>query len=355
MSHEGILNCLPFPRITLEQEVLDGLLIDAPEFCKTQCADKECSKYQCGEDSKVCYHTCPYGYSVIAGKCGGVEIRVCGVLHLDTSSADKLFRKSNRDRKISSEAVARLFKKLDHAIRLYEDDIRLKSRDELASIHEIKAQISVVFRIVENHIHAQYGGTIDSRIEVMDPVWKNLQSAIRRLKVLLELTDLVVNPQAASFGRLINTQVHQTVYSIMKTIEAKAHSANISLTICGTSYNTMLLYKSFPIAVSVLLDNAIKYAQSGTEVVITVNDVRNYGVDIQVSSIGLIVPEADRQFMFEKNARGSNSMGKEGSGVGLYVAKLVCDANKAIISYDATEYPSLAGYGENLFSIKLRS
>lgn len=355
MAYEGILNCLPFPRITKSGDLVDGILMDSCDFCMNRCETRECARYECGVEGEAIYHTCPHGFSVVCARCSGVEFRVCGVLHLASSTATKEFKKAQRSRKLSSESIDKLLSSMGPAIRQYEDDIRSKSRDELASIHEIKSQIGVVFRIVEDYIYANYGGYIDSKIEIIDPVWKNLQAALRRLRVLLDLTDLVVNPQAAKFGQKIHTQIHQTVFSIVKTIEAKASSLGVNVTLAGTSYNQLPLYRSFPIVISILLDNALKYAQHGTEVLVIVNDLRNYGVEIRVSSIGKVVPDEDRGSMFEKNVRGANSIGKEGSGIGLYVAKLVCDANNARIEYIANEYSSEKGFGENLFKITIKT
>ncbi len=85
-----------------------------------------------------------------------------------------------------------------------------------------------------------------------------------------------------------------------------------------------------------LLSNAVKYspdgalievaaAQEGTEAVIS---IRDHGIGI---------PEADRERVFDRYFRGSNTSGIGGSGVGLSLVRSIVDLHKGDISLDSTE------------------
>jgi two-component system OmpR family sensor kinase len=85
-----------------------------------------------------------------------------------------------------------------------------------------------------------------------------------------------------------------------------------------------------------LLSNAVKYSperalieaaatQEDTEVVVSIKD---YGIGI---------PERDRERVFERYYRGSNTSGIGGSGVGLSLVKSIVDLHKGTISLESTE------------------
>lgn len=70
----------------------------------------------------------------------------------------------------------------------------------------------------------------------------------------------------------------------------------------------------------VLLQNAVKYADEGTE--IKVNITRQEGkILVSVEDTGVAVPRAEWENIFEKFYRGNNHGNKDGSGLGLMVAR----------------------------------
>ncbi|MCP4727046.1 MAG: HAMP domain-containing histidine kinase [bacterium] len=73
-----------------------------------------------------------------------------------------------------------------------------------------------------------------------------------------------------------------------------------------------------------LIDNSVKYAGPGIEIVISLN-VNNKGCEIRVEDRGPGVPEADRHKIFEKFHRVDNSLTskQQGSGLGLSIARKI--------------------------------
>ena len=88
------------------------------------------------------------------------------------------------------------------------------------------------------------------------------------------------------------------------------------------------------------LNNAWKYA--GTPVEITFQE-QEKGIRIQIRDKGKGVPEEELPLILEKFYRGSNTKGKEGSGLGLYLAKLFMEQMKG----------DMDCYNENGFVVEL--
>lgn len=84
---------------------------------------------------------------------------------------------------------------------------------------------------------------------------------------------------------------------------------------------------------NILLDNAVKHASENGEIIVDFHKEKGRPV-LTVSNTGSNVPANQANKVFERFYRGDNSRAREtgGSGLGLSIAKSVCDANKWKIS-----------------------
>ena len=122
---------------------------------------------------------------------------------------------------------------------------------------------------------------------------------------------------------------------LVRVYESRARDRGIDLRLSGPSFNDVPMLSSFIVVPVVLIDNAIKHSKPGTEIVVYVSDSpRNDGVYVEISSIGDVVPDDERDHLFERGFRGSNAR-LRGSGLGLSVAEHVANANGFSIEYQA--------------------
>jgi two-component system OmpR family sensor kinase len=85
-----------------------------------------------------------------------------------------------------------------------------------------------------------------------------------------------------------------------------------------------------------LMSNAVKYSPNGAPVRITSSqDGAHVAVVIEDRGIG--IPDTDRERVFERYYRGSNTSGIVGSGVGLYLVKTIIDLHQGSIMLDSHE------------------
>jgi two-component system, OmpR family, sensor kinase len=85
-----------------------------------------------------------------------------------------------------------------------------------------------------------------------------------------------------------------------------------------------------------LLSNAVKYSPEGAriEVAAAKEDAQ---VWVSITDHGIGIPERERERVFERYYRGSNTSGIGGSGVGLSLVKSIADLHKGSISLQSTE------------------
>lgn len=75
-----------------------------------------------------------------------------------------------------------------------------------------------------------------------------------------------------------------------------------------------------------ILSNAIKYTPAGGTVRFSIRNKEN-GVEVEISDTGIGIPEEEQARVFERFFRASNVRGKstEGTGLGLFIAKLIIE------------------------------
>ena len=100
-------------------------------------------------------------------------------------------------------------------------------------------------------------------------------------------------------------------------------------------------------ALANILDNAVKYTPEYGRVEISVSEYPSY-LCIRVSDNGAGIPEEERPRIFQRFYRGSASFGKEGIGLGLYLAK------KIIVDQNGYIKVSSAGLTGTCFSVFLK-
>jgi signal transduction histidine kinase len=89
-------------------------------------------------------------------------------------------------------------------------------------------------------------------------------------------------------------------------------------------------------AVSNLLSNAIKYSPGGGLITINAGAEANHIV-VTVTDHGIGIPASDLGRLFERYYRGSNVSGVVGTGVGLFLVKIVVDLHGGNLAVDSEE------------------
>jgi len=112
------------------------------------------------------------------------------------------------------------------------------------------------------------------------------------------------------------TQLHRDLAPIAKISE---HYGEGDLRVTGDQ--TLLFY-----VFSNFLANAVKYSPDGGRILVEVKRVSS-GIAVSITDHGIGIPEEDRNRLFERFRRGSNVATIVGTGMGLFLAKMVLDTH----------------------------
>ena len=89
------------------------------------------------------------------------------------------------------------------------------------------------------------------------------------------------------------------------------------------------------------LSNSLKFTQKAGEITVSAScDETGKEITISVSDNGIGIPKEYQNSMFSKFSQANNNpqkLTKDGSGLGLYVAKGIIEAHKGVISLDSEQ------------------
>lgn len=351
MTHP-LLQCSPFPLIDEDGNLVDGYLLQQAAFCKDKCKDRVCRGYSTqGDGGGAVYRTCPHEYSVITARLGKIVVTINGVVEATTTEASTQFKRAHRDvRKVKKPQIEAWLESLRRAEAAFDQLVDAAARDSISALHDVKAILGTLLRTAENWVWSQPGESIDDRLEGAQPELRTIYQSCRFLETLLRFTDIVANPAAAAYGVPTSKAVYKLVDLLVKVFEARAAARDLRLVLHGGSFNRPRIYDSFSVVPFVLLDNAVKYAERGSEIQVIVQDRPGGSVYVSVSSVGLPVPPNEQETIFSRGVRGSNVEGP-GTGLGLFVARQVAAINHCVIQYEARQISPTTAQRFNIFSL----
>ncbi len=172
---------------------------------------------------------------------------------------------------------------------------------------------------------------------------KEMQNASRRMSDLVE-TLLSASRLEGEKGSItpkkkrVNitayiTDIAQEFRSLAKDSKI-ACSVDIPKKIIMVTIDPILLHVAF----QNIFSNAVKYSSEGDSVAISLLEKRN-SVEISVQDTGIGIPKGEQHRMFERLFRAHNAaiVDTDGSGLGLYISKMVVETMGGSISFKSIE------------------
>ena len=317
---------VPWP-MSCQGRIIDSQAMQVSPVCNRKCATgPQCAMAQV----PIGEHVCEFGLSYFRVCIDDVDITIYGVRgprnpHL----AHSRFKEMLKGRTVTPEQV----RDWSAGIRRLTDSMKaefLQRQSELLDpLHDpmrLSGQIESLAMLLVAKENPDL--RFDAQIEAASYEAKSIVRASRLLAESFELLTIYFNPDAASFGRKVKIQVHgllrklQAIFSIRDTAEKRAPRIYLD----GHSYRDIEVYESFKALPFALINNAVKYSLVG-DIRIRLSENED-ALEVSIESTGPYVEPFERDAIFERRKRGKWATNLvEGTGVGLYLAKIVAAAN----------------------------
>ncbi len=205
------------------------------------------------------------------------------------------------------------------------------------AVHQLRAPLTRNKWIIDTLLHDEEAPPSDSVKELLTSINEDNERAIVMvndiLKASREEAVTIEDPVIVNIVDIIEKAKHNAEYiasvrTISFTVDKKTDSP---LLVLADPRKLMYVFEN-------LFLNSIKYTPVGGSVSIRI-DADDTKVHVAVSDNGMGIPDADKEFIFEKFYRASNArlMDTEGTGLGLFIVKQIVEKNKGDISFESTE------------------
>lgn len=133
-----------------------------------------------------------------------------------------------------------------------------------------------------------------------------------------------------------NAYIRETIKESMEAVKGQAKQKNICI-ILEEFKDTLLVHnpKWTAEALTNILENAIKYSLEGTKIQISFNLMEIYG-KISIQDEGIGIPKEEYTKVFNRFYRGKQVAEKQGTGLGLYLSRLILSKESGYITVDST-------------------
>lgn len=349
-----------FPSLKFEQEnnIEDGFVIQSIPYCKKNCNKKSCldfyRKLQYAESG---FYTCPKGLSAYVSKENDFPV-IYTSMRIKGHYEKKVSQKIISDNLPNGVLTPVIGEELFFRLKAY-DTQAIEQATVIANIKNIHAELLHDIRKICAHIKNKSEDIIglDDNIE---EICKNcnLFETLQRVKNIealasiatsrFDVYDISMNPATMCYGerrvRTIYKKFHKAKYMLTNYMEK-----GINIILQGRSTFSYPIYQTFDALPFILLENAVKYAPDGSAVNIIFREEYN-NLYISIVSEGPTCTEDELSYLFTKGFRGSGAMLTKvpGNGVGLNLAKELCDAHDIKINIKSRYDHKIGGipYGE---------
>ncbi|MBM4032128.1 MAG: sensor histidine kinase [Planctomycetes bacterium] len=346
----------PYPTVSKSGELADGYLIAQPSLCK-KCKARDCWTHASPVTTDTLQHfMCPKGFSLVLVRLSEKTLLCNGLLvALLNTTCPAPVRKANKSQRVCWQEIQKWCGAMSEVPRLIEAEADRRAQEAIVGLHDVKTAVSLVTRNAEAIIAGLPGASDEEQIENASPALKSLLKSVELLQTRLSMSSIVANPSAARHGQRHPTPVFKVFHRMVRLFEELAARRKVGIRMFGTSYGKPSCYDSFDTIPLVLIDNAVKYSREGKDVRVGINDVPGNKVRVTVESYGRLVPEEMRKTIFERGTRApvSQSLTSQGSGLGLWIAKVVAEAHGFEITYESIVVDSPGQDGLNVFSFEM--
>lgn len=140
----------------------------------------------------------------------------------------------------------------------------------------------------------------------------------------LAYTDIELNPRAIESQTPLRSGIFKKFDKARKILTEEAKNRNLNINLVGESRTEIDALPVFELLPFVILDNAIKYSPQGQAIEVIFESATG-GQLVTVKSYGPDVTDDELPKLFEKGFRGSLTQSMPGEGLGLFLAKRVCE------------------------------
>lgn len=317
---------VPWP-LHVEGTTIDGHNMKLSPLCSKRCGQSP----RCASTKVVGENVCLYGMSFYRANVGGADVTFFGIRGPNNpNTSHPTLKPLLKGRSVSESDVRDWTEGVSGVLAAIEQEFLKRQSEMLDPLHDPIRLARQVQTIAQRLVASRsVGASFDEQVESAPPDLKSLVKASELLSDSFDLLNIYFNPASASYGKKTYISLHgllRKLAKIFSTHENVEGDEPVRIFLNGSSFRSILVFESFKLLPFALISNAVKYNLTGPIRIEIIE--RQGGIEVSVESHGPPIDSDEMEKIFERRGRGRWAEKlSPGSGVGLYLSKIVAEAN----------------------------
>lgn len=326
----------PYPAVDLHAIGVphDGFQIVTAELCRRAFG----KQHQCSEHYQRLFDSpeligkpiqCPHGFCSFVVATNTQHLAITGIVAYPRlgGDAERSAAKRHPTHKVTLESMAHAAETLFTLEQRLGDIEQEAVSSHAMALHEIRKLNRTVKQTAERLCRRENANSPELASKELVQIWKSAEIMSQQFDII----EMLANESLTELPLKSIIEVYRIFDKCARIYNSVDGNPRVALRASpGFTGRIRACDKTFPIIPTVLIENALKYGKAGSNIDVHIFPVRNECV-IEVSNSADPNPLLNNT-VFEKGKRAT--MGKEGSGHGLYLAQLVAGQHGSTIVLD---------------------
>lgn len=323
-----------FPFI-FDNSFYDGNILNQNKYCTEKCKKRDCvlTKSTDSYENYICHK----GYNSITILFNDGKYIINGLIFNNNSKIPSGTKKVKQKYIFDENYVIGIIKKIKAIEDEVEERVKFNLQNNFALFHDVRTVYALAFATLEKHILSQVGGSFIDKLKNSGQVIVDLYDELDLVNSHLEMIDVIANPNSITKSNKSLCNLYKLIDKLVKLFNSKASKKGITIKILANkSIPDAFFYEYIKIVPLILIDNAIKYSNNNSIIDIKIDFVENNLICISIISLGEPVNEDERELIFNKYFRGSNThkYSDRGIGMGLWIANNILKPHNSKLCYE---------------------
>jgi len=270
------------------------------------------------------FYTCPHGFHSYASKYSLENNQIYTSLYIKKLANNKLKKKGWVKNVFKEEEIIRL-------IGLFEQQEKIMLSIKTESANEIELIGSMFHEIRKLSRNINEAGTVIQKTILHDNdkfivnLLDDIVQLISMIMIRVNSYELIKNPGAITSAMQPGIQVYKKFDKNRYFFKQPCKNKGIGIEFINNCYITIDGYEIFDILPYILLDNAVKYSPNNNDIIVNYNDQQKI---ISIKNYGPLIEDDEIVNLGKRGFRGKNAKEYSGSGLGLNIARQICELHK---------------------------
>lgn len=313
---------------------------ETPYFCEKYYNDenKKCKKFYeelISSEEPDGLFQCPYGFSCY--KCNG-KIYSCLIIsnHSDLKKVTIHLKSYKQQLKDFSNYTISQIRMIIAQIEAYEK----KEKILRLTVHDLKNATKHFMDLADN---VKQDESLSQKIEQDDELFSAIEG-YSLIQYRLDYHDQLLNGGISQRIEKRHVNFHKMIMKLSKLMKYRGIKKDVKIEFHGYTNNYFLCNRDMYLAGFIFIENAIKYAEQFSTINVSFRDEGKENTYVEIENVCGYISANEMDYIYNDGFRGGQAQNSsKGSGLGLGLAKKICDQSGVELKTKFCEADSNSG------------